>query len=197
MKLKVIQSQVGRFDLVHDTQSYVFKLGIVDNEGNIITKDGTKALLVYRGEPNEKHDFEDSMEELDWVYEQCWKYANSFIYSSDNYIAQCIVFWEVYINNHDLIDYNYASDRKSNIEKQIERLQNQLKNMKALPDLDWTGHFVFQKERTKYEACVSECEEVLKQLVKGTEMYEDENKRLEHYQQLTDKYNLLVEKSGC
>lgn len=197
MKLKVIQSQVGSFNLGSNEESYVFKLGIVDDNGNVITKDGEKALLVYRGEPNEKHDFEDSMEELDWVYEQCWEYAGNFVYSTDNYKAQCIAFWEIYMDNHDELDQNYATARKSNIQKQIERLQAELKKIKALPDLDCTGHFVFHKERTKNESLAAKCEEIVKQLVKGSEMYDDEKRRIQHYRKLINKYDLLVKKSGC
>ena len=197
MKLKVIQSQVGRFDLGDNTESYVFKSGIVDDEGNVVTKDGTKALLVYRGEPNEKYDFEDSMDELDWVFEKCWEYANGFIYSSDNYKEQCIAFWEVYMDNHDQIDYNYASDRKANIQKQIERLQDELKKIEALPELDWAGYHAFHKEQTRNERFYIKSEEVLKQLVKDSEMYKDEKKILEYYQELVDKYSRLVKKSGC
>lgn len=197
MKLKVIQSQVGSFNLGSNDESYVFKLGIVDNDGNVITKDGEKALLVYRGEANEKYDFDDSMEELDWVYEQCWKYANDIIYSKSNYKAQCIAFWEVYMDNHDELDHNYATSKKQKIEQQIERLQAELKKIKGLPDLDWTGNFIFQKERSTHELFAAKCEEVINQLVKDSEMYDEEKKRLENYYKLINKYDLLVKKSGC
>jgi len=177
MELRVIQCQVGQFNLLGNEKSLSFSIGLF--EKNVLIKDGeNKARLYYSGDPEEYDDFKDAIDDLENVFEKCYAYANR-VFSSTDYVAECILFAKLYNQHYEAIDAWLLAKRKKETEDKIARLQKQLEQDSILPDLSWVVNNAIEKEVTKYSRWLGQDKDELDQLRENSEKYNKLQKRID------------------
>lgn len=173
-ELKITQCQVGKFNLCSSEENLSFYLVLL-KDGVIYEEDGVKAILYYSGEPEEKNDFENAIENLELVFEKCFQYANSII-SSTNYKAQCILFAKTYQENWKQIDTLLLARYKEKVQKEIERFQRELDWNTIVPNIYYAAKGELEKEIQKYKR-----------------FRDSENKKLEQLKEDNPKYTKCIE----
>lgn len=186
MKIKVTQCQVGRFNLMSNEKSLSFYMAIQTMDGKTYEEDGIKAVLHYSGDENELHDFEDAINNLEYVWEKCYRDSDKVI-SSTPYRDQCLLFLRTYKANYELIDLNMLSDHCARIEKEIAKLQKELAWNTIIPEIDVTH--VFANEIKEHERTIAYWEKELLSIKEGTEKYETTCKTIEKYRSKIKQLN--------
>ena len=190
MELKVTQCSVGKYNWAGNEKSLSFYMGIYDND-KLVEVDGIKALLHYSGEENELDDFRDAIDNLEYAYEKCLKYADKVI-SSVDYEAQCLTFIKVYTDNFELINETQKTKERISIEKRIQKLQKELENISDLPaNLYETTNSFIRKKINQYKKWQEPYIKELPQIIEGTEKHIEVTKKINDYQQ---KIGKLTEK---
>ena len=173
MKLKLLQSQVGRFNLLGHEETYVFSLGLVRGDGEVEEREGVKAILYYSGEPEVRGEMEDYMERADIgdIFRKCFEYAKN-VCSSRDYMAEALLFIKLYQSAADEIQNNWKLRENANIQKQIDVLQKRLSEPYKYMSVEYVGDVVteiLQDEIDKYRRWQEANLEKAKEFVEGAE----------------------------
>lgn len=172
-ELKITQCSVGKYNLFGNEETLAFYAGIFEG-GKHIEIDGVKAIIHYSGDPDEKDDF--TLDNIDWVFEKCFKYATN-IWSTRDYLAECLTFAKVYGENYEEIDANLVKKHKEKIEKQIEELQRKLNYTTIVNEID--SNYWVDKEISKYQKWIDGSK--LSDFVEGSESYIKEKSKIDGY----------------
>lgn len=193
MELRVIQCQVGQFNLLGNEKSLTFQMGLFE-DGKIVEVDGIKAKLYYSGEPDDEYYFRDAKDNLRDIFERCYKYADKVISSTD-YGAQCVLFAKLYSQNYESLSAATVAKRKVEIQKEIDKLQKELQQDTIIPEIWDMANWCIVGEIKKYKKWQESSEKELEQLKEGSEMHIKELQRIEGYRQKisTLESNLIPE----
>lgn len=185
MELKVTQCQVGQFNILGNEKSLSFYMGIYQ-DGKPVEVNGAKAILYYSGDENELHNFEDAIDNIEYVVEKCLAYSDCVI-STTNYEAQCVAFISAYNENFEVINENKKTKERNDLQARIHRLQKELNDICDLPDdLRILANNFIQAKINKYKKWQYECLKELSQIKEGTDKYESTSKKISDYQAKID-----------
>lgn len=132
MKLVVLQSNVGRYNLLSSGKSFSFALAITNGDRKPIEENGVKAILSFSGEPDSEADFSDPIDNLSYIFNRCLEYALN-TWSTVNYKEQCLLFWKLYNDNYAEMDAIALLEFKKEAQEKIDKLQQHLKLDSFLP----------------------------------------------------------------
>lgn len=179
MELRVIQCQVGQFNLLGNEKSLSFSIGLFEN--NQLIKEGElKARLYYSGEPNEIDDFDDAINNLPRIFEKCYQYAGRVISSTD-YESEAILFAKLYLQNLSALDAHHLAKHKERTAKKIAELQKEMEWSEILYDISYEVNAVIEKEIAKYRKWRDSSESEMSQFKEETEGYAKCKKRIGEY----------------
>jgi hypothetical protein len=184
-QVKIIHNRIGKFNLIGNEENLLFKMAIIDENDKIMTKNDVKAVLTYRGEPEEQDEFEDALDNIADVWEKCWEYAKDVISTTD-YKAQCLTFAQVYQENLTELSENRIKIQTEEINKEIERLKNRLSLLYGFEDIAWEVNDVLQQEIDRYTKWRDEASEQMEQCKKGTDLYEKHQAEKDKWQKRID-----------
>jgi hypothetical protein len=162
------QCAVGRFNLAGSDETLEFSLSIRDDEGKCVSVGDNYATIKYSGEPDEKDDFEEWHENLGWVFNKCFRYSKR-IWGSTDYVGNALLFAKVYRENFEELNTAYVEERKASLERQIERLQEQLART-DLQDFSAEVLATVNEEVEMYEKWIATSETELAQFMPESEM---------------------------
>lgn len=179
MELRVIQCQVGRFNLLGTEKSLSFSIGLFEN--NQLIKEGDiKARLYYSGEPDEIEDFEDAFDHLPQIFDKCYKYAQRIISSTD-YEAEALLFAKLYSLHLTELDSYHLSKHKERVSKKITELQKELGWDTILWDISNEVNATIDNEICKYRKWLGSSEKEMVQYKEDTEGFLKCKKRISEY----------------
>jgi len=170
MEIRVIQSSVGRYNLLSNDKNYTFSMAIYNENNKICEENGIKAILYYYGEADEAGDFEDPINNIETIFEKCFKYSSGIISSTD-YKAQCLLFTKVYKENFYKIDGFMLNRHKEKVKKQIEDLQKELKWQTFIPEISYTVSKILNREIKNNEGSIEYYRNKNKELKEDSESY--------------------------
>lgn len=110
LKLKVTQSQVWRFNLLGDDESYSFYMVIKDSNSTLkkqVWDKTVECVIHYSWEKEDKYDFDSAIDRysLYEVIERCSQYAKR-VWSSTDHKSNILYFLEVLNENYkELVDW--------------------------------------------------------------------------------------------
>lgn len=194
MEIRLMQREVGRFNLLGNERTLSFSMGIYD-DGKIAEIDGVKAILYYSGEPEDISQFEEVFDDLNEIFEKCYLYGSK-VWSSTDYRAQCLAFSTLYNKHYLELDKKLVDKRKADIQRKIDELTKQLQYNTAIPDtLYYTNNQCLNKDILLYQKWVNESMAELDQVKEGTEKAASLADKITKYQARLDyfKSNLLTE----
>lgn len=190
MKLKVLQNSIGRFDLLSREESTSYTLAIVDEKDDVVVHKNSKCILHYNGVEYSPSEFKE-LDNLSWIFETCWKYANRIISSTD-YKAQCIAFQKVLMDNFAAIQDNTISEEKKKIQRKIEHLQRKAETL-HIEDIRDEAHHIYSEELEKYRSFKAHAYNKMYDCKEGTPTYEEEKKDFLRYSEAVYHYKKLLE----
>lgn len=126
MRIVLIQNQVARFNLLGTEESLAFSMKIVDDENNIVERDGVKCIARLQKTENALY----VREELEQLFDKaefaqivalCIEETNR----SDT-IAESKAFIDVYVNHFDELKHSYEDAKKKLLQDKIEALKKEL-----------------------------------------------------------------------
>jgi methyl-accepting chemotaxis protein len=182
MELKVTQNYKGRFNLLSNKEELSFYMGIYDENNKCVEVDGIKCILHFSGD---EEPFNNPFENIEYVYEKCWEYANSIISSTD-YKAQCKTFAKVYQENFKLLDSQLLTKHKESIQKTIEKLQKELNKTSILSDLSYIYNSLINDNIRKLKNSIEQYE-------KWIQSYKEESKEFADYTEKIAKTKEKIE----
>jgi len=123
MKIQLLQSQVGKFNLFGNEETFSFSLCLKEND-QVVERDGVKAILYYSGEADEKCEFDNYMEDMDIgsIFAKAFGYAKR-ICSTRDYMSEALLFAKLYRTHYEVIKDNWQKQNDKDVLAQIERLQ--------------------------------------------------------------------------
>ena len=190
MKLKLMQHSVGNFNLLSSEKSLEFSMGIYE-DGKIVTEDGISAKISYSGEADEYDEFKDPFNNMEFIIDKCVSYCMGVI-SSVPYEKQAFLFCKVYQDNLEEINKNLSDERRIEINKNIERLNNELslldRGYPIIPDLYYEINRAVNRNIDKYTKFLESSISELEQIKEGTDKYNETQKRIDGYQNKIDYY---------
>lgn len=167
--LKVTQCQVGRFNMLSNEKSLSFYMSIFD-DGVKVEENGILAQLYYSGEEDDYELFSDAINNIEEVFSKCYEYAERIISNTD-YKAQCHLFYKVYMQNLEEINNSLLAAHKESVEKQIKKLQEQLKVTEIACDISYTADKCIKKRINLLYKWIEQDEKTLSELIPGTETH--------------------------
>lgn len=185
MNLKVRKNRIGKYNFLSDEETLSFILDIVDKDNNTIKENGVNARLELN---KDIEPIEDPFNQLEYVYEECWGYANNVISATD-YKKQCLLFAKIFQENYQELCNNRIVSQKEEIEKQILNLQRKLSRLYGYDDISHVVNFLAQKEIDKYQKWLTEEEVKLNDVKENTKSYDKISKRIKNY---NDKINFYL-----
>lgn len=181
MELRLIQCEVGKFNLLGSEKSLSFSMGLYEN--NTLIKEGdTRARIYYSGEPDEKDDFNNPFDNLEEIFSKCYNYGTRVISSTD-YVAECMLFAKLYSQNYEAIDAALVEKHKNRVQEQITRLQKELEWNTIVPDIYYTVNECIDKEIKKYTKWAASSEKDLLELKEESEKYAKIKLDIERYKE--------------
>lgn len=185
MEIRVIQNYRGKFNLFSNEESLSFIMAIYGDDNKIIEVDGIKAKLELN---KDIEPFDSPLEDIPNVFNECFDYAKSVI-SSTNYEAQCLLFAKIYQENFEQLCENRIAAQKIEIQKEIERLQNRLKNLHGFDDISWEVNNKINKQVQMYEKWLENKEKEIAQIKEGTDKHKEVSEAIDKYKSKIEHYN--------
>lgn len=149
MNLKVTQSQVGRYDLLSNEESFVFQMGIFCDGQGVKDENGELARIYYSGEPDKQCDFDDPFDNLDDVFIACWNYAQRVI-STRNYRMEALA-----IGN--LVDCRPMT-KEDEIESMVKFREglwcHVFEDVRGIEEFDWKGTVGYRDVPQDVQDCI-------------------------------------------
>ena len=184
IELKLIQSSVGKYNLLSSDKSFSFSMGLYE-DGKIIDIGGTKAIIYYSGDPEDEEEFTDCFSQIDSIFEKCYKYSQNVISSTD-YEKQCLLFSTIYMKRYDEINANVKEKELKIAETKLKNIQNRLvelknENYEEIPDISYAIKKVIRHEIEKYKHFIKSEEITISQLKEDTKMHAKSSERLRRY----------------
>jgi hypothetical protein len=179
MELRVIQCQVGQFNLCSNEKSLSFYMGIYEYN-KPIEVNGVNAILHYSGEPDEVDYFRDAFNNLENIFTKCFEYSQR-IWSTTDYKAQCLLFAKLYQENYDKLNAQLVEKHKIEVQKEIEELQKGLNCDTILPDLSYSINTAIYKKIEGIKKSIEVNEKELIQLKENSEKYSEISNRINKY----------------
>lgn len=197
MELQVLQSSVGRYNLLGHEETFEFTIGLCeDGTRSVIKEDGISAVLHYSGNKDEKDDFSDPFDNLEWVLEKCWEYAES-IWSTVDYKKQCLLFARLYHDNHEAIDSCLAEKHIADTKKKIEELTKKLSWNNIIPDLSYKLNKLIERKIEKIKVNKVYQQKELTNFVEGSEKFEKAKTMIDGYdKQIETLTSQLIKESA-
>jgi len=186
MILKCTQCSIGKFNLLSSEKSLSFYLGIYNDDNTPVVVNDTPAIIHYSGEESEYDVFKDWEDDMEYVFEKCFNYANG-IWSSRDYMGECLTFAKVYEENYENINTNMLAMHKNKIEEQIKRLQKELERTNLVSELSYILNHCLYIKINKIKNSLEYNEKELTQLIEGSEKYEETKNRIENYKKEIEK----------
>lgn len=188
MELKVFNNQVGSFNLLSPSQkTFEFSMALVDDNKNIIEVDGIKAMINYSGDPEDKYMFKQPIENLSYVFTECFKYADR-IWSTVDYKKRCLLFAKLYMENYEVMDNEAVIIHKKETQKKIIELQKELEWNTVLPDLTESINSAIDDKIIKIKKSIAFKEKELSEFKQDSESYAKAKKCLDDYNAEIEKY---------
>lgn len=130
-EVKILQNQIGQFNLMNDEKSLSFIVGIVEN-GETVKRNGFHCVLTLEEHPEERQYYTDLFSEkrLPEMIEIAWKRADRLI-STQNYKAETVAFASCLLENYDEISQEQKKNNQSSVINEIERLEKRLEFLKT------------------------------------------------------------------
>ena len=182
MELRVLTNNVGCYNLLNPSQkTFEFSLAIVeDGEYQAIEIDGVRAVLQFSGEPEDKSDFDDPIDNLGSVFTKCFEFADK-VWSTRDYRSQCLLFAKLYQENLDSMDAAMLAKHKEKTQNKIDQLQKELGWDAILYDLTYEINSAIQAKISKIKKSVAFKEKELSELKEDSESYGKSKKTLDGY----------------
>jgi len=198
MELKLIQCSVGRFNFLSSEETLEFSMGIYQ-DGKLLTEDGISAKISYSGDSGEIYDFQnDPFSNMEYIIEKCLGYCSGVI-STVPYEKQAFLFCKIYQDNLEEINSNLANVRRKEIQKEIERLNNELslidRGHPLIPDLYYEINKVVNRKIKMYTGFMDSSLSDLEQTKEGTDKYKELQDRIDGYQEKIDYYTGKITQS--
>lgn len=188
-EIKVRQCSVGKYNLLSNEQSLAFSMGLFE-DGKLIEDGDNKALLHYSGDADELEDFKYySEEDIGWIFEKCFKYANS-VRSTTDYEGNAMLFYREYSKDFETMAEDMEKAEKEKIKKQIEKLSKKLDSDLKPYDFRDDMADVIQKKIDKYNKWIASEVEKQSQFKKNTEGYRECSERIAKYKEKMDTLKL-------
>lgn len=179
MELRLIQREVGRFNLLGSEKSLSFSMGLY--EDNKIIKEGNRtAKIYYFGEPEEEDYFADPFNDLETIFEKCYEYSNKVISSTD-YAGDCLLFAKLYSANYESINAQLLEKHKERTTNKIAKLERELKWDEIVPEITHTVNGCIEKEIKKYRKWIESSEKELSELKEESEKYQKTSLKIQAY----------------
>ena len=154
MRIKLNQNSVGRYNILGDEQSLAFSIKIVDDEGEILVRDGVKcvARLSDSKNPESKQEDMDSLfsaGEFSQIIGECLENCNR---EDGHNEAKAFIY--TYIEHFDELRQAFETDKRTKLGTQILSLQSELEKVKMpVATYEMADHIkgLADKERTSAE----------------------------------------------
>lgn len=188
MKLKVIQCNVGQYNLLSNEKKLSFSMAILDDDNKVIEDNSIKAIIYYYGDPDEYDDFRSaySFDNLGEIFEKCYKYSDN-VWGSTDYKSQCLLFAKLYQENYKEINDYHLKEFKEKTEKQIKQLQEDLKKNWLIDEISWYVNNNIEKDIKKYKDWINIHEKKLNDFKEETEGYIKELNQINLYKTKIEK----------
>lgn len=184
-EIKIRQCLVGKYNLLSNEPSLEFSMGLFE-DGKLIEDGDNQALLRYSGDADELEDFKYySEEDIGWIFEKCFKYANS-VWSTTDYKGNAMLFYREYSKDFETMAEDMEKAEKEKIREQIEKLNKKLDSDLKPYDFRDDMADVIQKEIDKYNKWIDSEVEKQSQLKKNTEGYKECDERIVKYKEKID-----------
>lgn len=189
--IELLQSQIGRFDLCSNEESFSFSLGIKD-DGKIFEVNEVKAILQYSGDPYGKENFDYAWDngDIGWIFRECFNYASRII-STRDYRAQCLLFAKTYSHGFCEISENFERIEKEKIKKKIESLSKKLESDLSLYCYEDDIKECLSKEINKYSKWIASTKDELNQVKEGTDKFKEISDKIVRYESKINKLSIL------
>lgn len=191
MELKIIQNSLGRYNLLGNEESLAFSMAIIGEDGKVITDGTNKASVDYSGDPEEKDEFDDNLEDISFLFGKCLGYSKR-VFGSKDREGDCYFFARIFSDNFDEISTAFGAKKRSVLEKKLERIQQELSSNLSLTDARADISQEITKEVRKYEGWVTYSEKELAQLLPDSEKAQKERERIEGYKTKIEKLNSVL-----
>jgi hypothetical protein len=193
-EIKVTQSYVGHFNAINTSEkTFSFYMGIYE-DNQVLEENGIKAILHYSGDPDDQDNFEDPIDNIEQVFDLCFKYSNK-VWSSTDYKAQCLLFGKLYIQYFEELDNNLVEKRKIKLQKELEEIQKKLSYSTVLNDLTWQFNNTLNKQIKEDQKMVDYYIKEQLQLKEDSEKYLKNQEYMLNYQNKVLKLTNLIIKS--
>lgn len=195
MYIRILNSNVGRYNLLSNEQTFNFSIAIVHNTAReIVEVDGIKAILHFEGDAETQGEFANPLDILPDVFEKCFNYSTR-IWSSVPYTEQCLAFAQVYKENFELIEENMLREKNERITKDIERLTRELSKRSLLDEPVDVFNWPLAKYLQTVEKSIKRCQDDMAQYKEESKGYADSLKTLEKAQIKLEKINNAIIKN--
>ena len=181
MIVKILQQEVGQFNWIGTEKTFVFKMGIVENpkDRETIELEGFKAILVFRGEPNEADEFENAIENIGEIFHKCFDYAGK---QSGEYTKQCIAFLKLYRDNYEAIDGEMLKMKNERIQNEIEKLSKKLLLKSVNDPIDEYADLAIESKISSNKKMIDYYNKQLSEYREDSTKYAEAKKQIEKYE---------------
>lgn len=190
-EIKIIQSEVGSFNWLNPSQkTFSFCMGIYE-DNKVLEENGIKAILYYSGEPDDKYNFINPIDDIEETFDLCFEYSNK-VWSSTNYKDQCLLFGKLYIQHFEELDKNLTEERKLKLQEELIKIQKKLACSGFLNDLTYQFNTSINKEIKSHEKMVQHYTKEQLQLKEDSEKYIKNQEIILNYQNKILKLTNLI-----
>lgn len=193
MEIKVTQCHLGHYNLLDSKQeSLAFGMSI-SHDGKVVEENGVKAIIAYNGDPEDIDIFKDAFDNLDWVFEKCYKDGNKWISKGGENRRGAMLFAKLYTQYFLDINTLFREKKEQDIRKKLAALEHELKFIDDLPEtIRETANACVLNELNEYTKWQNGKKKELEQTKEGTEKYASIEKDIANYQQKIDSLDALI-----
>lgn len=191
MELKIIQNSVGRYNFLGHEETLAFSMAIVGDDGKVISNETNRASVDYSGDPDEKDEFDDNLEDIGFLFGKCLGYSKR-VFGSKDREGDCYFFARILSDNFEEISTAFETKKRAVLEKKLERIQQELAGDLSLPDTREDIASEITKEVKQYEGWILSSEKELAQLLPDSEKAQKERDRIAGYKAKIEQLSTVL-----